>query len=48
MKAGMIVQDAIHGWHVATGYVVKKQPKALTPIDIAAECIRKMIDVNKR
>jgi hypothetical protein len=43
----MLVQDASRGWHVANGYVVKKQPKALTPMDIAAECIRKMIDVPK-
>lgn len=48
MRAGMIVQDGIQGWHIANGYVVKTQPKAITPIDIAAECIRKMIDVNKR
>lgn len=45
MKAGMIVQDGSNGWHLATGYVVHKRPKALTPIDIAAEYIRKMIDL---
>ena len=45
MDAGMIVKDSSNGWHVATGYVVTKEPKAITPIDIAAEYIRKMIDL---
>jgi hypothetical protein len=48
MVAGLLVQDASRGWHIADGYVVSLPPKAITPLDIAAECIRKMIDVNKR
>ena len=45
MDAGMIVKDSNNGWHIADGYVVRIEPKAITPIDIAAEFIRKMIDV---
>lgn len=45
MDAGMLIKDASNGWHIADGYVVKIEPKKLTPIDIAGEFIRKMIDV---
>ena len=45
MDAGMIVRDASYGWHIADGYVVKIEPKAITPIDIAGEYIRKMIEM---
>ena len=48
MNTGMLIQDSSDGWHVAENYVVSMPPKAITPMDIAAECIRKMIDVNKR
>ena len=45
MDHGMLVRDANLGWHLADGYVLKIEPKAITSIDIAAEFIRKMIDV---
>jgi hypothetical protein len=45
MDSGMLIRDANHGWHIADGYVVTIEPKAITPIDIAAEHIRKMIDL---
>ena len=45
MDAGKIVKDHANGWHIATGFVVEVEPKNITPIDIAGEFIRKMIDV---
>ena len=45
MDAGMLVRDANLGWHVATGYILKIEPKKVTPIDIAGEFIRKMVNV---
>lgn len=45
MDAGMIVKDHANGWHIANGFVVEIEPKKITPIDIAGEFIRKMIDV---
>jgi hypothetical protein len=45
MDSGMLIRDVNYGWHIATGYVVKIEPKAVTPIDIAAEHIRKMIEL---
>ena len=45
MNAGLIIKDSSNGWHLADGYVVKVEPKAITPIDIAAEYIRKMIEM---
>jgi len=45
MDNGMLIRDANNGWHIADGYVVKIEPKAVTAIDIAAEHIRKMIDL---
>lgn len=45
MDAGMLVRDNSFGWHIAEGYVVKIEPKPVTPIDIAGEFIRKMIEV---
>jgi hypothetical protein len=45
MDSGMLIRDANYGWHIADGYVVKLEPKPVTPIDIAAEHIRKMIDL---
>ena len=45
MDHGMLIRDTSLGWHIADGYVLKIEPKAITPIDIAAEFIRKMIDV---
>jgi len=44
MDAGMLVKDANLGWHLATGYILNIEPKHTTPIDIAGEFIRKMID----
>lgn len=44
MDQGMLIRDNSFGWHIADGYVVKIEPKAVTPIDIAGEFIRKMID----
>jgi len=45
MDAGMLVKDLSNGWHIAHGFVFDIEPKAITPIDIAAEHIRKMIDL---
>jgi hypothetical protein len=45
MDAGMVIRDASYGWHVSDGYVIKTEPKHITPMDIAGEFIRKMIDV---
>jgi hypothetical protein len=45
MDHGMLIRDTNYGWHIANGYVIKIEPKAITPIDIAAEHIRKMIDL---
>jgi hypothetical protein len=45
MDAGMLVRDTNLGWHVATGYILKIEPKKVTPIDIAGEFIRKMVNV---
>ena len=45
MDHGMLIRDTSLGWHIADGYILKIEPKAITPIDIAAEFIRKMIDV---
>lgn len=45
MDLGMIVKDAANGWHIANGFVVNTEPKSITPIDIAGEYIRKMIDL---
>ena len=45
MDAGLLIKDSNHGWHIAAGYVVTQTPREITPLDIAAECIRKMIDL---
>jgi hypothetical protein len=45
MDAGMIIKDASAGWHIADGFIVKIEPKPVTSIDIAAEHIRKMIEL---
>ena len=45
MDAGMLVKDLQNGWHIAHGFVVEIDPKAVTPIDIAGEYIRKMIEL---
>jgi len=45
MDAGMLVKDANSGWHLADGYILKIEPKSITPLDIAGEFIRKMVDV---
>ena len=44
-KQGMLAQDMSGGWHIASNYVVTAEPKKITPIDIAGEFIRKMVDV---
>lgn len=48
MDDGMLVRDVNLGWHLADGFILRIEPKKLTSIDIAEECIRKMVDVNKR
>jgi hypothetical protein len=48
MDAGMLIRDINLGWHLADGFILKLEPKQLTPIDIAGEFIRKMVDANKR
>lgn len=45
MDAGMIVKDMSNGWHISHNFVVEIEPKPITPIDIAAEYIRKMIEL---
>lgn len=45
LDRGLLIRDGSDGWHVADGYVVKVEPRSLTPMDIAAEFIRKMINV---
>jgi hypothetical protein len=45
MDAGMLIKDANLGWHIADGYILKIEPQKLTPIDIAGEFIRKMVNV---
>lgn len=45
MDAGMIIKDGANGWHVSNDFVVNIEPKKITPIDIAGDFIRKMIDV---
>lgn len=45
MDLGMIIKDAANGWHIASGFVVDSDPKNITPIDVADEYIRKMIDL---
>ena len=47
MDAGMLVKDANLGWHLADGFILRIEPRKLTSIDIAGECIRKMVDVKK-
>ena len=44
MDDGMLIRDANLGWHLADGFILKLEPKHLTPIDVAGEFIRKMID----
>ncbi len=45
MDAGMIVKDQDNGWHISKDFIVEIEPKKITPIDIAGDFIRKMIDV---
>jgi predicted DNA-binding transcriptional regulator len=42
---GLLIKDSSDGWHIANGYVASVEPKSITPLDIAGEFIRKMIDV---
>ena len=48
LNQGLLIRDSSDGWHISTGYVVSAEPKSITPIDIAGEFIRKMVDANKR
>ena len=45
LNQGLLIRDSSDGWHVASGYVASIEPKAITPIEIAGEFIRKMIDM---
>lgn len=45
LNQGLLIRDSSNGWHVASNYVVSSAPKIITPMDVAAEYIRKMIDV---
>lgn len=45
MDNGMLVKDLNNGWHIAHGFIVEMDPKSVTPIEIAGEYIRKMIDL---
>ena len=45
LNQGLLIKDSSEGWHIASNYVVSSEPKGITPLDIAGEFIRKMIDV---
>ena len=45
LNQGLLIRDSSDGWHIARGYVISTEPKSITPVDIAGEFIRKMIDV---
>lgn len=45
LNQGLLIKDSSDGWHIAHGYVASVEPKSITPVDIAGEFIRKMIDV---
>jgi predicted DNA-binding transcriptional regulator len=45
LDRGLLIRDNTDGWHIAANYVATTAPKVITPIDIAAEFIRKMIDL---
>ena len=45
MDEGKLIRDKNYGWHISKDYVVDFERN--TPIDIAGEHIRKMIDVPK-
>lgn len=42
-KEGLIIKLSSGGWQAATGYVASDSPKAKTAMEIAEECIRKMM-----
>jgi hypothetical protein len=45
MDDGKLMKDDSNGWHIAKDYVVDFDSN--TPMDVASEHIRKMIDVSK-
>lgn len=45
LNQGLLIRDASNGWHIAHDHIVSAEPKNITPMDIAGEFIRKMIDV---
>ena len=45
LNQGLLIKDSSEGWHIASGYVANTEPKSITPLDIAGEFIRKMINV---
>ena len=45
MDDGKLMRDDSNGWHIAKDYVVDFDSN--TPMDVASEHIRKMIDVSK-
>jgi len=45
MDDGKLMRDDSNGWHIAKDYVVDFDSH--TPMDVAGEHIRKMIDVSK-
>jgi hypothetical protein len=47
MNEGKLVRDKNYGWHISKDYIVDFSNKNITPIDIAEEHIRKMINVPK-
>ena len=47
MDEGKLIRDKNYGWHISKDYIVDFSKNNVTPIDIAGEHIRKMIDVPK-
>ena len=47
MDEGKLIRDKNYGWHISKDYIVDFNKKNITPMDIAGEHIRKMIDVSK-
>lgn len=42
-KEGLIIKLSSGGWQMSSGYIVSEKPKVKSAMDIAEECIRKMM-----
>jgi len=45
MVNGAVIKLSNGGWQIAEGFVTTKQEKDYTPMDIAEQAIRKMIEL---